>query len=152
MLDTGNLHRGPLVFGQVAAVRVTSRCVKGEEEPDIEWTPKIQVVLKFVQLLNERCNLFERFGVDHYGDFWVASVDPEFRQKGLATEMYRRSLALLKAKGYPVCKSVFSSPYTRRAVRNLGFEELDKMYMLDMKNEKGDAFFQIGRASCRERV
>lgn len=95
-------------------------------------------VIGLLETVNQQCNIFDKFGVNYYAEFFMASVDPEFQREGIATEMYKRSIKLLRSKGYPLCKSVFTNPYARSAVSKLGFEEISRFYFLDLKNEQGD--------------
>jgi len=86
-------------------------------------------------------NIFDIYGVDQYADLTVASVDPQFRGLGLATEMYKRTLELLKSKRIPVAKSSFSSPYTRKIAQKFGFEQIRRDYFKDFRDENGEKFF-----------
>ena len=86
-------------------------------------------------------NTYERFGITKYGSFLVASCAPKYRNQGLTKELYRRSLVLFKAEGLPLARSVFTSPYTRAAVRSLGFEELSRVYFKDLKDDDGNPVF-----------
>lgn len=95
-------------------------------------------ITSMLEAANKKADLYDIYGIDFYADFLMTSVDPEFQRQGLVTEIYKRSIALLRAKGYPVCKSVFSSPFTRKAATNLGFQEHSRLYFLDHKNEQGE--------------
>ena len=78
--------------------------------------------------------------MDHYAELLIASVDPEFRERGLATEMYRRTFNLLRSKGYKITESNFTSPITRKVATKFGFEELVRRYFKDYKDENGKPF------------
>lgn len=86
-------------------------------------------------------NIYERYGVTEYAGFLVASTHPKFRKQGLATEMYKRSLVLLKAEGLKIVKSTFTSPFSRAAVRRLGFEEICRVDWKDVKDKEGNFVF-----------
>ena len=44
---------------------------------------------------------------------------------------------MLQAMGFTVVKSVFTSPYTRRAAQKLNFKELYRLYFQEFVNSKG---------------
>jgi len=90
--------------------------------------------------ISKKGNIFDRYGVDHYAELLIASVDPEFRERGLATEMYRRTLTLLRSRGYPVAESCFTSPITRKVAAKFGFEELVRRYFKDFEDVNGAKF------------
>lgn len=89
----------------------------------------------------KEANVFERYGVNEYAALLVSSTHPKFRNQGLATEMYKRTLTLLKAEGVKVVKSTFTSPYSRAAVKRLGFEELCRVNWRDVKDKEGNFVF-----------
>jgi ribosomal protein S18 acetylase RimI-like enzyme len=125
--------------GKVAGVRITSSQKKGDPEPNFPInSDSAKRVLGVLGQVADGGSVFEKYGVDTYGYFLMTCVDPAFRGQGLVTEIYRRSIALLKAKGYPACASLFSSPFTRKAATNLGFDLLFNKKVLDCKDEAGN--------------
>lgn len=104
-------------------------------------SPQVANLLRVVGTLKKEANFFERFGVDEAISFVAASIEKKFRGQGLVTEMYRRSLVLLRARGFKYVQGVLTSPYTRKTLFNLGFTELAKIYFKDFKTEDGQQLF-----------
>ncbi len=96
---------------------------------------------KVVVALKKEVNILERFGVSEVANFVTASTDKKYRGLGLATEMYRRSNVFLKASGYKFAQGVLTSPFTRKALSNLGYTELSRMYFKNVKNDDGQPLF-----------
>jgi len=97
----------------------------------------LEAIIANIHKLEADVNLFEQFGIDHYAEFIFTSVNPEYRRLGLATEMYKRSFALLGAKGYPLCKSNFGSPYTQELALRLGFQECGRWKLTEFVYPNG---------------
>lgn len=55
--------------------------------------------------------------------------------------MYRRSLALLREKGYPAVDGVFTHPHARKIGEKLGFSELGRAYVSQYEDSKGNKVF-----------
>lgn len=127
---------------KVAAVRVTFRHAKATNFDGVKMNSKpMKELYKIVDLCHAGCDLFDYYNLEEYGDFFVASCAPKYRQLGITTEMYRRSLEFLAAEGFKMAKSVFTSPYTRAAATNLGFEEVFKLDYKDIMDEEGNPVF-----------
>ncbi|CAL8111442.1 unnamed protein product [Orchesella dallaii] len=128
--------------GEVAAVRVTFRHRKDTTFDGISMNSRtLKHLYKLVDICHQRCDLFEKYDLEEYADFFVASCAPKYRKRGITTEMYKRSLAFLKAEGFKLAKSVFTSPYTRAAARNLGFVEDSRVEFSELKEEDGSPLF-----------
>jgi len=99
------------------------------------------LLYNMVESLGAEANIFERYGVEHYAELMFTSVGPEYRGQGLVTEIYKRSFDLLRAKGYPLCKSSFSSPYTQKLAIRFGFTEHARRKFADFKYPDGTPIF-----------
>jgi len=127
----------------VAGVRVLSIVKRGhhEEDPPILYPPD-KIVVGCLTQVTKAADIFTAFpDVDKYVDLVMTVTDPTFRGQGLATEMYRRAMDLVKALGIPLCKSVLTSPFTMKACRNLKFVECSKLFLQDYKDENGVQYF-----------
>ncbi|CAG7819229.1 unnamed protein product [Allacma fusca] len=93
-----------------------------------------------LDMAEEKANLYEKCKVEHYADWLLVSVEKKYRGRGLAQELYKRSVHLAKERGLPLIKCVFSSPYSRKAGANLGFEELSSFNFTDALDENGKKF------------
>lgn len=104
-----------------------------------------KVLLRLVEITENMAGLFETYRLDEYAEFFVASCAPHHRQRGITTEMYVRNLRFLKAEGFKLAKSLFTSPYTRAAVAKLGFKEVCRLDYRDLCDENGKAAFEAGQ-------
>lgn len=102
----------------------------------------LRELYRVVVLVNEGCDLFDYYKIDEYADFFVASCAPKHRRQGITSEMYRRSLKFLAAEGFKMAKSAFTSPWTRLAAQNLGFEEVCTIKYTDIKDEDGNPVYK----------
>ena len=100
-------------------------------------SPQTLKILNVMKKLEKESNLLETYGVEFYADFFMSSVEPKYRSQGLATELYERSVTLLKSKGFPLVKSSFTSPITRKIGTKMGFQELARVYLFDETDEHG---------------
>jgi len=128
---------------EIAALRLTFTSRKSDDWSAFEFRSQaVTKLLKLIKILDAKANIYEKYGIEYLANFLLACVGREYRGKGLATEMYKRSIQLLKSKGFPLCKSAFSSPYTRKATMNLGFTEIARVYLKDFCNENGEMDFK----------
>lgn len=104
-------------------------------------SPELQKMIPFILQLQEDGKVFETLGVDDIATLVSVSVDRDFRLQGLATEMYRRSLAMLKAKGYVAVEGYFSNPHARKVATKLGFQQLAISYIGQYENSQGELVF-----------
>lgn len=95
---------------QIAGVRITTLLRKTDKSEVPEFkSPKCSIIINFLTKATIQANIFDKYpDVDELADFFMASVDGEFRGQGLATEMYERAIKLFKAKGIRLCKSVLT--------------------------------------------
>jgi hypothetical protein len=104
---------------------------------------KAQTILGYIAKASELCKMFDIHpDIDHYAEFFMASVGRDYRGRGLLTELYNRSILLFRQMGIPLCKVFLSSPYTRKACQNKGFTEHVRMYLTEYKDpETGKQYF-----------
>jgi hypothetical protein len=91
----------------------------------------------FAPLEESKVGIFDKFGVESAAWNFLTSTGRKFRRKGLASEMYRRMVDLLKEEGFSVVFSVFSSPYSRRCAEKTGFIEIDRVIYTEVKDGEG---------------
>jgi len=105
-------------------------------------SPLTHKILTIMNKLNREAQIETTFNVDSHAEFFMSSVEQKYRGQNLASELYNRSLTLLKSKGIPLVKSSFASPITRKIANKLGFEELTRLYLLDEDGEDGKPLFE----------
>lgn len=83
-----------------------------------------------------------KYGIDNWAEFFAVSTDPEFRNQGLAGELYERSIKFLKSAGFKHALVLVTSPYTKQATRKRGFIEIARMDYDQIKNPEGKPAFK----------
>ncbi|CAL8141996.1 unnamed protein product [Orchesella dallaii] len=127
---------------KVVAVRITYRHTPLTNFDDIPINShQSKVLLRVVEVTERMAALFERFDLDEYAEFFMASCAPDHRRQGITSEMYARNMKFLAAEGFKLAKSVFTSPYTRAAVAKLGFKEVCRLDYHDLYDETGKLAF-----------
>ncbi|CAL8137115.1 unnamed protein product [Orchesella dallaii] len=100
----------------------------GEQSPFFQR----RVMNAIYEPLNQaRANLFERFGVEELVWNFVASTSKEHRGQGLASELFRRMLNLLRKEKLFLVFSIYSSQFSRRCATKLGFVEIARSRFAD---------------------
>ncbi|CAG7724842.1 unnamed protein product [Allacma fusca] len=113
------------------------------QRKDMDWSvfdfksSKLAKLMRYINCLDDRTRLYEKYNLDSYMMCFLAIVHPDFRQQGLATEMYRRAVELARAEGFFLAKACFSSPYSRAAAAKVGFEEVARITYFDVTDENG---------------
>lgn len=100
-----------------------------------------KVLIRLCEITDRMAGLFETFGLREYAEFFTASCATHHRRQGITIEMYQRNLRFLKAEGFKLAKSLFTSPYTRAAVTKLGFKEVCRLDYRDLYDENGQLAF-----------
>jgi len=129
---------------KIIGARVTGMARKTDDPLKIISTlegPELLELFPNIGGLLKEANIFEKFGIDNFGDFIFMSVDKAYRGQGLGKEMYERAMKMLKAKGVPVVQNIFSSPESQHIARKLGFTELSKKNLKDYKKRDGSVLF-----------
>lgn len=81
-------------------------------------------------------DIFDHFQVDRYLSAYGLCVDPEYRGRGIATEILKARVPYMKAFGLKVTATAFTAIGSQAAAKKAGFEdifaipymELDKMF------------------------
>jgi GNAT superfamily N-acetyltransferase len=124
---------------EVAGVRITLDHPKGFDWSVYKVTSwQMRTLLQILGMAEEKANVYETCNVDRYADWFLVSVEKKYRGQGLAQELYQRSINLAREKKLPLVKCIFSSPYSRKAGANLGFQELSAFYVTEALDENGE--------------
>jgi len=132
--------------GEVAGVIMIALRYKDQDVSSLTnfQSPQLKNLANVVLKLEEEVNFPDRFGITEFASFLTASTNRKHREMGLMTEMFRRSLELLKATKTNIkyVKSVHTSPWTTKALGNLGFKELARIRFKDLQVEdNGEQLF-----------
>jgi len=116
--------------------------------PGLENRPKptsknLPIIDSFFKQVEDKVkDILQRdFKCDFCADVFITSVTPKYRGRGLATEIYNRLIPFLRAKGFPVLRSSFTSPATRAIGKKFGFTEIGRFYFKDAVDENGVKYF-----------
>lgn len=99
---------------------------------------------KFVDDIEKLGDLPGKRNLDHWAGFFIASTTREYRNQGLAGELYNRSIRFLKAEGFKHALVVVTSPWTKRATKNREFEEVARVQFKDLVDFEGGKMFDEG--------
>ena len=135
--------------GEIAGLQLQFKWTKAEaqipyrpsqNQPSSEGIPPVRRILDQIHepLEKTKLSIFDRYNVDYVAWNFLTSTSRKFRKQGLATEMYRRMVPMLKAEGFSVVFSLFSSPYSRRCAEKTGFIEIDRVVFSEIKDSEGN--------------
>jgi len=107
----------------------------------LQSRPQAKIQIIFDQLAEDTYDIHEEFNVDSYLNYKLTCVDPKFNGEGIAFELFKRSLKLAKVHHHSFVAGSFTSPYMRKIVTKLGFQEVCRLYMADLKDRNGNTLF-----------
>ncbi|ODM99597.1 hypothetical protein Ocin01_07070 [Orchesella cincta] len=112
--------------GKIAGVRVTFH-----HKPDSNFgtleSRNAQLLLKFVNEIEELADVTTKHGIDTWAELFIASTSRDFRNQGIAGEFYDRSLKFLKAEGFKHALVVVTSPWTKQATIKRDFKQQSRL-------------------------
>ncbi|ODM95770.1 Dopamine N-acetyltransferase [Orchesella cincta] len=128
---------------QIAGARIIAvHKRENADTPRVMESAEMKKIWPFLHQLDENSNIFKLYpDMDSYVELFMASVDRRFRGQGLATEMYESAIPFLKDRGFRLVKSCFTSPFTHRIGKKLGFRELTRRFFRDYRDESGEVVF-----------
>lgn len=130
------------MFFQIAGVRITFI-----HTPDLSLesiplhSKQLQIILKFIQELEARADVAGRYNITSWAEFFIASTSRDFRNLGIAGELYDRSIKFLQAEGFKHALVVVTSPYTKQATKKRGFEQVARMDYDEITDHEGKPAF-----------
>lgn len=71
----------------------------------------------------QQFNVFQHYKVDEYLIAYGLCVDTDFRGRGIATEMLKARVPVLKALGLKVTATAFTGIGSQKAAEKAGYEE-----------------------------
>jgi len=126
--------------GELAAIRITY--IHSKDQDSIQMSSpqahKIATVLEIIEKAWDPCEVLK---VDSFVDLFIASTATAYRQLGIAGELYRRTLSMLKAKDLNTIFVRLSSPYTRKATAKWGFKQAVRIDFPDFRDSNGEQLF-----------
>lgn len=106
-----------------------------------------------LDLVSERVNMYELYGVEEFMSAMGLCVDPVFRCQGLGLELLKARFDLGKAVGLKATMTVFTAEASQRLAYKLGMELLTEILYEDCKidgkltfpNIKGKSMMAMGK-------
>ncbi|PNF19851.1 hypothetical protein B7P43_G12512 [Cryptotermes secundus] len=111
---------------------------------------RLRNISRFVlDLVSERVNMYEHYGVEEYMSALGLCVDPVFRCQGLGLELLKARFDLGKAVGLKATTTVFTAEASQRLAHKLGMEVLTEILYEDCKIDGKPAFPNIKGKSMK---
>jgi len=98
-------------------------------------SPITTLVRSYLKSFDVNFNIFNHFDVSEYAHINLTSVEKEFRNLGIASELWRRSVTLCKEKNISVISSLCTCPETQKIASNLGFKEVQRKHYVELQGE-----------------
>lgn len=81
-------------------------------------------VLEVIEFSTKEYNIFEKYNVDQYLTAFGLCVNPDYRGRGIATEMLKARAPILKALGLTVTSTAFTGIGSQTAAKKAGYREV----------------------------
>lgn len=108
---------------KIVAINILGVCFKTEKSIFKSKSKDLSDMLSVMDVVAEKFNVFEHYGVDKYLTAFGLSVDPIYRRKGIATELLKARVMLMRSLGLKLTSTVFTGLGSQIAARRVGFEE-----------------------------
>lgn len=132
-----------LVAINIAIVKQPSSVQDYFDAAEKEGKTKYGNMLKFIGECNKRADLFNRYGVSEILYSFYACVHPDYRGHKLGTILKEELMNLGRRLGYKVCSGDFSSYYSAKLVKEMGWELCNTILYKDYVDENGQQIFVI---------
>lgn len=84
----------------------------------------MQDILDVCATISKEFDVYETYKVDQYLTAYGLCVSPKYRGLGIATEMLKARIPILKAYGLKVTSTPFTGIGSQRAARKAGYKEV----------------------------
>ncbi|CAG7728791.1 unnamed protein product [Allacma fusca] len=122
---------------EVAGVRLNFHNAR-ESQPAPPTNQNAKRITYLLRLLNEKSQLFDTYKIEEFANLFTTCVHKNYRQRGLVTEIYRRTIALTRERGYFLAMATFTNPFSRAGAAKVGFQELARIPLKGLKDEDGE--------------
>lgn len=92
--------------------------------------------------MEARADVANKYKIESWAEFFIASTNRDFRNQGIAAEFYDRSIKFLRAEGYKHALVAVTSPYTKQATKKRGFEQASRMDYEELTDLEGNPAFK----------
>ena len=110
--------------------------LQDSSEPPPRWSvmpAKFGQILEFLEGVSTSVNLFEKYSVSKYVEFFILTTSSTKRCPGLGTELAIKALERAKAKGFSLCVTEATSFYSQKIFTRMGFQTLAEIKFEDYK-------------------
>lgn len=88
-------------------------------------------IMDAIYVLEDQCNVFDHYNVSEGLFSFGLIVNPEYRGRGIATELLKARRPLMESLNLQLTASTFSAPGSQNAAKKAGFEEnVSVLYVL----------------------
>jgi GNAT superfamily N-acetyltransferase len=93
-------------------------------EPEVQCDlPKFADIFAVLDISEQQFNIFEHYKVDEYLYGYGLAVDPAYKLRGIATELLKARIPLMKTLGLTLTSTAFSGPGSQKAAKKAGFHD-----------------------------
>jgi ribosomal protein S18 acetylase RimI-like enzyme len=105
-------------------VAVNVMVILRQNEPEVECDlPDLNEIFAVWHIAQQQFNVFEHYKVDEYLYGYGLAVDPKYRGRGIATEMLKARIPLLKSLGLTLTSTGFNGAASQKAAKKAGFHD-----------------------------
>ncbi|XP_072396820.1 arylalkylamine N-acetyltransferase 1-like [Diabrotica undecimpunctata] len=127
---------------EIAGVLLNGICRRGDIEKSLENMKTIDSVpyhriFGLLNGVNKEIDLFTRYNVEEIFELRILSVEPKYRGRGLAKELFSRSEGIARKHGLKLMKVDATSLFTQKICEAFGFESIKSVCYADYKDENG---------------
>lgn len=97
------------------------------DKPYVFHGKPIQIVVNAVMYMYKLCKVYERYNVDKYMGAFGLIVDPKYRQRGIATQLLKARVPILKAINIPISITAFTPLGSQIAASKAGFQNVGEI-------------------------
>jgi hypothetical protein len=103
--------------------------------PSEHKTKEFLDLMLAVKLAADQFNAFEAYKVDHYLSGSGLCTNPSFRDRGIATEVLKARIPMMKALGLKVTSTIYSTVGSQTAADRAGYKESFVISFRDIEKE-----------------
>lgn len=133
---TENVNGGKPI---IAGCNILGLSFKGEKlDYNMIKSENGKKVMKIIDELSKKANVYEKYGVDKYMTAFGLSVSPSYRGAALGGHLLDARVDIGREYNIPVTSTMFTSPISQKLAARCGFETLLEKDYVDMVDEKGN--------------
>jgi hypothetical protein len=125
------------VTQEVAGVRLNFHNAR-DTQPRPPGSKEARRIMYLLGQLNEKSKLFDTYNITEFANLFITCVHRNYCKRGLVTEMYRRTIALCRERGYFLAMATFTNLFSRAGATKVGFEEVARIPLKGIKDADGE--------------